>query len=44
MNLQIHGDTVCVAAGEVFIVPAGVPHAVAPDSSGTLIIIDGVQQ
>lgn len=44
MNLQIQGQTACVAAGEVFIVPAGVPHAVAPDSSGTLIIVDAVQQ
>jgi len=24
----------------VFIVPAGVPHAVAPGSHGTLVIID----
>ena len=29
-----------VNAGEVFIVPAGVPHAVAPGSHGTLVIID----
>lgn len=44
MNLQIHGHTTCVSGGEVFIVPAGVPHAVAPGSSGTLIIVDAVQQ
>lgn len=42
MNLHIQGHTTGVAAGEVFIVPAGVPHAVAPDSFGTLLIIDAV--
>ena len=40
MNLLIQGGQVDVRAGEVFIVPAGVPHAVAPDSHGTLVIID----
>jgi quercetin dioxygenase-like cupin family protein len=40
MNLLIQGGQVEVRAGEVFIVPAGVPHAVAPDSHGTLVIID----
>lgn len=40
MNLSIQGEQVEVAAGEVFIVPAGVPHAVAPGSHGTLVIID----
>jgi quercetin dioxygenase-like cupin family protein len=44
MNLKVQGSIVNVAAGEVFIVPAGLPHAVAPESSGTLIIIDAVQQ
>jgi len=29
-----------VRAGEVFIVPAGVPQAVAAGSSGVLLIID----
>ncbi|PTT74933.1 cupin [Pelomonas sp. HMWF004] len=40
MNLQLHGEIVTVRQGEVFIVPAGVPHAVAPGSGGTLVIID----
>lgn len=40
MNLEIGGRTVCVQAGEVFIVPAGQPHAVATGSRGTLVIID----
>lgn len=40
MNLTIQGNQVEVSAGEVFIVPAGVPHAVAPGSHGTLVIID----
>jgi len=40
MNLAIQGRVVAVRAGEVFIVPSGTPHAVAPGSSGTLVIID----
>lgn len=40
MNLRLDGRVVRVAAGEVYLVPAGVPHAVAPGSQGTLIIID----
>jgi quercetin dioxygenase-like cupin family protein len=40
MNLDIRGQRVEVSAGEMFIVPAGVPHAVAPGSHGTLVIID----
>ena len=40
MNLEIAGKTVRVLAGEVFMVPAGVPHAVAAGSQGTLVIID----
>ena len=40
MNLLIQGGQVEVRAGEVFIVPAGLPHAVAPGSHGTLVIID----
>lgn len=39
-NLEIQGVVVEVSAGEVFIVPSGVPHAVAPGSNGTLVIID----
>lgn len=40
MNLEIEGKTVCVRAGEVFMVPAGQPHAVAAGSQGVLVIID----
>jgi len=40
MNLEIGGECHPVGAGEMFIVPAGVPHAVAPGSHGTLVIID----
>jgi quercetin dioxygenase-like cupin family protein len=40
MNLEIDNQVVSVRRGEVFIVPAGVPHAVAPGSDGTLVIID----
>lgn len=40
MNLEIQGRVVEVRAGEVFIVAAGIPHAVAPGSQGTLVIID----
>lgn len=40
MNLEIDGKTISVEAGEVFVVPAGLPHAVAPGSHGTLVIID----
>ena len=40
MRLALQGQVAEVHAGEVFIVPAGVPHAVAPGSYGTLVIID----
>jgi quercetin dioxygenase-like cupin family protein len=40
MNLEIEGKTIFVQAGEIFIVPAGQPHAVAAGSEGTLVIID----
>lgn len=40
MHLDIQGAVLTVRAGEVFIVPAGVPHAVAAGSSGVLVIID----
>jgi quercetin dioxygenase-like cupin family protein len=40
MNLRLNSELVQVAAGEVYIVPAGVPHAVASGSHGTLVIID----
>lgn len=40
MRLDLQGEVTEVRAGEVFIVPAGVSHAVAPGSHGTLVIID----
>ncbi|MDO9199599.1 cupin domain-containing protein [Rhodoferax sp.] len=40
MNLDLAGELVSVGAGELFLVPAGQPHAVVPGSHGTLIIID----
>ncbi len=40
MNLQFGDAVTRVASGEVYIVPAGVPHAVAEGSHGTLVIID----
>lgn len=40
MNLDIHGEIVAVKAGELYLVPAHTPHAVAAGSRGTLIIID----
>ncbi len=40
MNLQLSEELVIVRSGEVYIVPAGVPHAVAQGSYGTLVIID----
>jgi quercetin dioxygenase-like cupin family protein len=40
MNLEIDSRVLPVHRGEVIIVPAGVPHAVALGSHGTLVIID----
>jgi mannose-6-phosphate isomerase-like protein (cupin superfamily) len=40
MNLAFADRVVAVPAGSVYLVPAGQPHAVAPGSYGTLIIID----
>jgi mannose-6-phosphate isomerase-like protein (cupin superfamily) len=40
MNLRFDDRVVEVAGGEVYIVPAGIPHSVAPGSRGTLVIID----
>ncbi|GAB3319706.1 cupin domain-containing protein [Luteimonas notoginsengisoli] len=40
MNLQFGTAITRVGAGEVYIVPAGVPHAVAEGSHGTLVIVD----
>jgi len=40
LKLGIGGEIVTVSAGEIFIVPANTPHAVAAGSHGTLGIID----
>ncbi|HET7932236.1 MAG TPA: cupin domain-containing protein [Rhodanobacteraceae bacterium] len=40
LKLAIGGETVTVSAGEIYIVPALTPHAVAAGSHGTLVIID----
>lgn len=40
LKLGISGEIVTVSAGEIFIVPANTPHAVAAGSYGTLVIID----
>jgi quercetin dioxygenase-like cupin family protein len=40
MNLQFGEEVVAIRSGEVYIVPAGVSHAVAEGSHGTLVIID----
>lgn len=40
LNLTIGPDAITVRAGEIFIVPVGVAHAVAPGSTGTLVIFD----
>ena len=40
LNLQLGARLVAVQAGELYVVPPGVPHAVADGSDGTLLIID----
>ena len=40
MNLLINNQTIEVKQGQMYIVPNGVPHAVAENSHGTLVIID----
>ena len=40
LNLLVAGQPVTVRSGELYVVPAGVPHAVAAGSAGTLIILD----
>jgi mannose-6-phosphate isomerase-like protein (cupin superfamily) len=40
MNLELQGQIIPVKRGEIYIVPPGLPHAVAPGSYGTLVIID----
>jgi quercetin dioxygenase-like cupin family protein len=40
LNLTIGNDAITVHAGEIFVVPIGVAHAVAAGSVGTLVIFD----
>ena len=40
LNLTVGSDSITVCTGETFIVPVGVAHAVAPGSTGTLVIVD----
>lgn len=40
MNLQIHNQVLALQQGKVYIVSAGIPHAVAKGCKGTLVIID----
>ncbi|WP_426397086.1 cupin domain-containing protein [Ralstonia sp. R-29] len=40
LRLRIHGAPVTVSRGEVYVVPAGVPHSVDAGSAGTLVILD----
>ncbi|TPG11525.1 cupin domain-containing protein [Rhodanobacter glycinis] len=40
LRLDVAGQTVTVGAGGFYLVPAGVTHAVAPGSKGTLLILD----
>jgi mannose-6-phosphate isomerase-like protein (cupin superfamily) len=40
LNLSVEGKSLTLGPGEVYIVPPSVPHAVAPGSSGTLVIFD----
>ena len=40
MNLKVGNDIVPIVSGEVYLVPSGVPHAVGPNSHGTLLIVD----
>jgi quercetin dioxygenase-like cupin family protein len=40
MVLQIGGQDICVRAGEIYVVPAGVAHGVGAGSRGTLLILD----
>jgi quercetin dioxygenase-like cupin family protein len=40
--LSVDGSTIGVSAGEMYLVPAGVPHAVLPGSYGALMIVDPI--
>lgn len=38
--LRVEGKTVVVESGQMYLAPAGTPHAVLPGSDGTLVIVD----
>ncbi|MGK5549046.1 cupin domain-containing protein [Streptomyces sp. URMC 127] len=40
LELDVRGEAVTVGTGEVYVVPAGAPHAVRPGSRGTLVIVE----
>jgi mannose-6-phosphate isomerase-like protein (cupin superfamily) len=40
LHLDVAGEAVTVTAGQLYMVPAGVSHAVRPGSHGTLLIVD----
>lgn len=40
LMLGVGGEAVAVEEGQIYLVEAGVPHAVLTGSSGTLVIID----
>ncbi|MFI6846586.1 cupin domain-containing protein [Kitasatospora sp. NPDC050467] len=40
MELLVDGTSVPVGPGGMYVVPAGVPHAVAAGSRGTLVIVE----
>jgi len=40
LKLEIGGEVVTISEGEIYIVSANTPHAVAAGSHGTVIIID----
>lgn len=40
LQLSVAGERFIVAAGELYVAKAGVPHIVESDSFGTLVIID----
>lgn len=40
LRLTVHGVPVQMQAGELYVMPTGVPHAVAAGSHGVLLILD----
>ncbi|KAF1042737.1 MAG: hypothetical protein GAK35_02547 [Herbaspirillum frisingense] len=40
LELDVNGEALSVAGGEMYVVAAGTPHRVRPGSHGTLVIVD----